>query len=49
MRVPTLGALAVVTMTAALAALLTTPLAGQAVVKGRITAQTGKQIGRAHV
>ncbi len=49
MRVPTLGALAVVTMTAALAALLTTPLAGQAVVKGRITAQTGEPLGGANV
>ncbi|PYO73278.1 MAG: hypothetical protein DMD64_07870, partial [Gemmatimonadetes bacterium] len=36
-------------MTAALAALLTTPLAGQAVVKGRITAQTGEPLGGANV
>ena len=49
MRVPTLGALAVVTMTAALAALLTTPLAGQAVVKGKVTAQTGEPLGGANV
>jgi TonB-linked SusC/RagA family outer membrane protein len=50
MRVPKFGALAVTAVTAAIACFITTPLAAQeAVIRGRVTAQTGEPLGGANV
>ena len=49
MRVPKLGTLLVTGVTAALAVLITAPLAGQATITGKVTSESGEPLGGANV